>query len=185
MVSLSPDPLPLTPLPGPLLDHIYESLRSSPGWMAVSIRRAISARRMSVWATVIALALLPFGAIVVWRLRSRLKPRRESAGYTRLRGDARARLLNTYKDAERLLGRAGLGPRSESQTVGEYVAPAGAMPDETWASLAWLRAEAWRAAYDPRPYDSRLLPRARQHLRQLKSALKAHHRLFQEGLAGR
>ena len=157
-------------------ENIYDSLRSSPGWMAVSIRRAIGAGWISIFVAMIAALFLLLGAIVGWRLQKRPKLWNGHASYSRLRGDARARLLRTYLDAEQLLGRAGLGPRPQSQTLGEYVSTAEAIPSETGASLAWLRAEAWRAAYDPRPYDSRLLPRARQHLRQLKSALKANHR---------
>ena len=165
-------------------DHMYDSLRSSPGWLAESIRRAIGAGGVSLLASVIAMSFMALGAFIVWRLRSRLNLRNGPAHYTPLQGVARTQLLSTYLDAERLLTRAGLGPRGQFQTLGEYVAPAEAMPGEARASLVWLRTEAWRAAYDPRPYDGRMLPRARQHLRRLKSAIKADRRRLQRLLVG-
>ena len=92
--------------------------------------------------------------------------------YAPLDGPGRREFLRLYAAAEKLLQRSGNGKRLAGQTVGDYSAEATALAPEAKSHLDWFTNGAWRAAYDPKPFPSKLVAEGRPKLRGLKAALR-------------
>jgi len=161
-------------------DDIYESLKSSPQWITDFLARVLGEGMAALIAPMLGFTLLTLGVILIRRLAPMMRRRERKLRYTRLKGDGRAEMLRVYRNAESMLGRAGVASRAPWQTLSEHTEQAETSLGDANAHLAWLRNAARIAAYDPAPYDPNLLAEAKVHLSRLKAALKSRRRLRQQ-----
>ena len=156
-------------------DDLYQTIRSSPGWLADLAAGALGARP---GAMVLVALLMGVSAFAAWRLGWWRRPTvAASSRYAALEGDGRARMLGMYADAERALQKGlGLGPRAPSQTRVEHTAQTEGELGDHAADLQWLRDAAHEAAYQPAPFDRDRLAEAVEHLRRLKTGMEARRR---------
>ncbi len=92
--------------------------------------------------------------------------------YARLAGDGRSEVLQTYREAERMLRRVGLPQRGPSQTITEYTGDVEIQLGDSASDLVWLRKAAWAAAYDSSPFNFRIANEAKGHVERLKAIIK-------------
>ena len=92
--------------------------------------------------------------------------------YAPLDGPERREFLRLYAAVEKLLRRSGSGQRLAGQTVGDFSAVAAASAPEAKSHLDWFTNGAWRAAYDPKPFPSKLVAEGKPMLRGLRTALR-------------
>ena len=154
-------------------DQLYDSVRSSPEWIAGVAGQAMdSAARLAAGAVAVA------GSIAAWLLAARtlrtwLRRRVRVHRYTRLEGDGRSKIVKQYAETERLLKRAGFASRGNAQTLSEHSATAERSLGSAGTHLRWLRGAAHAAAYDPAYSDPGGPAQAREHLESLRAALGA------------
>ena len=156
-------------------DQVYDSVKSSPEWIAGAAGQAMhSVARLGAGAVAAA------GSIAAWlvatrTLRTWLRRRASLYRYTRLQGDGRSQVVKLYAETERLLRRAGFAPRGTAQTLSEHSATAERSLGPAGTHLRWLRSAAHAAAYDPVYSDPGRPARAKEHLESLRAALRALH----------
>ena len=154
---------------------LYQTVRTSPGWLADLAVRSLSTPSGATALIVFAMAA---SAFVAWRAGWwRQSSIAQSPRYTALAGDDRARMLGMYDDAEGVLQKGlGLAPRARSQTRVEHTAEAEDELGDCGFDLRWLRDAAHEAAYRTAPFDQGRLAEAGDHLRGLKAGLKERHK---------
>ena len=92
--------------------------------------------------------------------------------YSGLPGDARQDMLKVYFKAEKMLRKQSVPAREPSQTVGEYNLLLTNGSDAEKEDLKWIQVSAWRAAYNPDPFDGSALTEAKNKLVGLKEHFK-------------
>ena len=154
-------------------DEVYESVRSSPGWIADMAGRAMD-NVVRLAASVVAAAVTIGAWLIAARtLRTWLRRRAGARRYTRLEGDGRSQVAKLYAEAERLLRKVGFAPRGPAQTLSEHSAAAERSLGPAGIHLRWLRRAAHAAAYDPAYTDPDRAAQAKSHLEGLRVAVSA------------
>ena len=155
-------------------EEAYQAVKATPSKIADLLSQGLDSQALA--------GILSVGSLIIflalgWRRFRWVGPNRSDRlgwclPYTPLAGPGRREFLRLYAAAEKLLQRSGNGKRLAGQTVGDYSAEAAALAPEAKSHLDWFTNGAWRAAYDPKPFPSKLVAEGRPKLRGLKAALR-------------
>ena len=154
-----------------LSEDIYSSVRSSPEMIGDLLNGDAAQTAIKILGPAITIASLMLAAFAIWRFAPLLRSGRPRMAYSGIPGDGRQDMLKIYSKAEKLLGKHGFPPRQPAQTLGEYSRPVIGKERAEGAHMAWLRSNAWKAAYDPNPFDSAAVAEAKIRLAGLKESL--------------
>ena len=156
-------------------EEAYQAVKATPSKIADFLRQGLDGQALAGILSVVSLIIF---VALGWRRFRWVGPHRPDGlgglvAYTSLPGGGRREFLRLYATAEKLLQRRGAARRLPGQSVGDYSAVVAAIAPEAKSHLDWFTRGAWQAAYDPRPFPSRLAAEGKPQLRQLKAALKA------------
>ena len=155
-------------------EEAYQAVKATPSKIADLMSQGLDSRALAGMLSIVSFTM--FVALSWRRFRwtgpNRADRREWCLPYAPLPGPGRREFLRLYAAAEKLLQRAGNGQRLAGQTVGDYSAVATAIAPEAKSHLDWFTNGAWRAAYDPQPFPSRLVAEGKSKLRGLKAALR-------------
>ena len=147
---------------------LYQVLRSEASDAKRRISDALEGSGGAIKIAAAIVAALVLGMVAYWALRSRSKRPRAGPRYSRLPGEGRREILQTYQRMERLLRRRGLQPRKTSQTLRGYAEIAAQHFGRAVPEVEWITRAAWSAAYDPAASGTELAQQAAERLMRLR-----------------
>ena len=152
---------------------LYQVLQSGASTATDQIASSLRGRSGLIGAVAGIIAAVGLASAALWVLWSRSRRETRAWQYSRLSGEGRSQVLQTYERVERLLRRKGLQPRERGQSIRDYMDIAAQRLDNARSELEWFMRAAWVAAYDPIGPSPEFAHEALERLSELRRIVRS------------
>ncbi|MCH8223134.1 MAG: transglutaminase domain-containing protein [Chloroflexi bacterium] len=154
-------------------DSVASVATGAPGAIFDALRKIVEHSQILLIIVLAALAIGGSAYMVLLRINPDLVRKRNPPRFAILPGEARRRVLDTFREAETMARSAGFRRREPTEPIAVYASSASVALGTGEAQLEWLAGAAWQAAYSPTPPPAGMALEAEVRLLSLKADLRA------------